>query len=240
MPVFALDNTIAFPPPHLAEPDGLLAVGGDLSPQRLLFAYQLGIFPWYDNENPIMWWSPDPRFVMYPHQLKVSKSMKQVFKKRLFRISVDTAFRAVITSCQQSPRKAQSGTWITNEMVEAYCSLHEAGFAHSVEAWDKMGNLVGGLYGVSLGTCFFGESMFSRQSNASKAAYIALVRQLQHWNFAIIDCQMHTPHLESLGASFIKRDDFLAMLEQSLHQNLRRHKWNFDIPIVNEQGYVIP
>ncbi|WP_291632382.1 leucyl/phenylalanyl-tRNA--protein transferase, partial [Clostridium sp.] len=190
---------------------GLLAIEGDLSPERLFLAYSNGIFPWFSDGEPILWWSPDPRFVVYPSDVKISHSMKKVFKKNTYRISFDTCFRDVISNC--SNVRKETGTWITNEMIEAYCSLHEVGYAHSVETWYE-DRLVGGLYGVSIGKCFFGESMFSTMDNASKVAFITLSKVLEEKRFTIIDCQVHTTHLESLGAVYMSRDNFLEIVEK--------------------------
>jgi len=202
-----------FPDPHyaLVEPDGLLAVGGDLSPARLLNAYRQGIFPWYSDGQPILWWSPNPRAVLFPEHLKVSRSLRKTLRKRPFRVSLDTAFDAVIEACSE-PREDQEGTWITEEMKQAYIHLHRIGFAHSAECWEG-DTLVGGLYGVSLGKVFFGESMFTRRSDASKIAFAHLVEQLKAWNFGLIDCQVHTSHLASLGAEDIPRERFLELLD---------------------------
>ncbi|TAE57444.1 MAG: leucyl/phenylalanyl-tRNA--protein transferase [Bacteroidetes bacterium] len=215
MPLFSLSDELIFPDPAWAEPDGMLAVGGDLRPERLLLAYQNGIFPWYSRNEPILWWSPDPRFVLYPEQLYVSKSMKQVLKRETFRITFDQKFREVIGHCGKTRRPGQRGTWITHDMLEAYCTLHERGFAHSVEVWENE-KLVGGLYGVSLGKAFFGESMFAHVSNASKAGFITLVRNLQERGFQLIDCQVYTEHLESLGAVLVPRERFLEELSEVL------------------------
>jgi len=216
MPIYRLPKDLVFPHPSLSEEDGLLAIGGDLSAKRLLLAYTNGIFPWFSEDEPILWWSPDPRFVLYPKDIKISKSMKKILKKNTYKITFDTCFRDVISNCSNT-RKA-SGTWITNEMIEAYCRLHELGFAHSAEAWyeDK---LVGGLYGISIGKCFFGESMFSTMDNASKAAFITLSKVLEEEKFLMIDCQVHTNHLESLGAIHISREKFLELVERgtSIH-----------------------
>ena len=212
MPVFSISrNELIFPPVTLAEPDGLLAAGGDLSMERLLLAYRSGIFPWY-SRKPILWWCPDPRFVLFPRDLKVSHSMKQLLKKDTFRISVNEDFKGVITNCGKIDRAGQDGTWITRDMMDAYTKLHEAGYALSVECWQD-NELVGGLYGVKIGGCFFGESMFSKISNASKAAFITFVQQYQQ-ELAIIDCQVHTPHLASLGARFISRESFLDVVQR--------------------------
>jgi len=210
MPLFALDKQITFPPVHLSEPDGLLAVGGDLSPERLLMAYRSGIFPWYEGEH-ILWWCPDPRFVMYPDELKVSKSMKGLLKRQAFEFTINQAFTQVINSCKTIPRKDQNGTWITDEVKKAYTRLHQLGYAHSAEVWQN-GLLVGGLYGVRLGRIFFGESMFSTASNASKYAFISYVQQLRTEGVQLIDCQVYTEHLESLGAKMIPRQIFMQEL----------------------------
>ena len=210
MPLFVLDHTLTFPPPDLSEPDGLLAMGGDLSTDRLLAAYRLGIFPWYEGNTPL-WWCPDPRFVLFPSALKVSKSAKTLFRKEFFSFSVDQAFSSVIRACKQTPRRDQDGTWITDEVERAYTGLHRLGYAHSAEAWQD-GVLVGGLYGIRLGKVFFGESMFSHVSNASKYAFISYVQQLAGEGVTLIDCQVYTPYLESLGADMIPRADFLTQL----------------------------
>ncbi len=222
---YFLNEKLYFPPVDKADEHGILAIGGDLSPERLLFAYQSGIFPWFNEEDPIIWWSPDPRFVMYPADLKISKSMNQVLKKQVFAITFDTDFRGVMTACQTVRRQGQSGTWITEDMVAAYCELHQLGFAHSVEAWQG-GELVGGLYGVSLGKAFFGESMFAKVSNASKAAYITLVQKLSKLSFQIIDCQVYTEHLGSLGAVNISRSEFIAQVSQALQAETLQGNWN--------------
>ncbi|MGK0469120.1 leucyl/phenylalanyl-tRNA--protein transferase [Clostridium sp.] len=213
MPIYGLSNDLVFPDPSLSEQDGLLAINGDLTPQRLLLAYSTGIFPWFSDEEPILWWSPDPRFIVYPKDVKISHSMKKTLKKKRFRVSFDTCFRDVISNC--SNIRKDTGTWITDEMIEAYCKLHKLGFAHSVETFyeDK---LVGGLYGVSIGKCFFGESMFSTMDNASKVAFITLSKVLEEKDFNLIDCQVHTNHLESLGGVFISRKDFLSLLKKGI------------------------
>lgn len=209
--MFLLSEKIYFPPVESADENGLLAMGGDLSSERLLLAYRSGIFPWFNEEDPICWWSPDPRFVLFPNEIKISKSMQQVFKKKQFQFKINTAFEQVINNCQRVYREGQDGTWITEEMKAAYISLHQQGFAHSAEAWLN-GELVGGLYGIRLGNVFFGESMFSHFSNASKFAFISYVQQLQKENVQLIDCQLHTQHLESLGAVMISRKDFISLL----------------------------
>lgn len=212
MPLFALDNEIIFPPVHLAEPDGLLAVGGDLSTERLLLAYRQGIFPWYEGEH-ILWWCPNPRFILTPSTLKVSKSMKQLLKREVFTFTINKAFADVINNCKSIDRPGQNGTWITNQMKDAYVRLHKLGFAHSAEVWEN-NELVGGLYGIRLGKVFFGESMFSKVSNASKYAFISYVQQLQQEGVQLIDCQVYTEHLESLGAHMIAREDFVQLLQK--------------------------
>lgn len=223
MPVYRLPDEILFPPVDRAVKSGLLAVGGDLSPERLLAAYREGIFPWYAEGEPILWWSPDPRFVLLPDELRVSRSMRQFLKKGLARITFDQDFRGVIAACQK-PRPGQDGTWITGEMQGAYCTLHELGYAHSVEVWQD-GALAGGLYGVSLGRAFFGESMFSTLPNASKAALITLVGHLREWGFDLIDCQVETAHLGSLGARSIPRREFRERLSASLCHETLRGNW---------------
>jgi leucyl/phenylalanyl-tRNA---protein transferase len=212
MPVFQLSDDLIFPPVDLAEPDGLLAYGGDLTPERLLLAYSEGIFPWYD-EPPILWWSPDPRFVLFPEELKISASMKQVLKKGTFTITVNKDFQGVIAGCRHVSRPGQDGTWITPDVEAAYISLHKAGYAHSVECWQQ-DELVGGFYGIQLGTSFFGESMFSLVSNASKAAFITFVQYVAAQGITMIDCQVYTAHLESLGARMIPREQFLDIIKK--------------------------
>lgn len=210
MPLYALNNELIFPPVGFAEPDGLLAIGGDLSIERLLLAYRSGIFPWYEGRH-ILWWSPDPRFVLFPDELKESKSMRHLIRKETFTFTINKAFREVIAHCKAISRRGQEGTWITDEVQEAYGKLHEAGYAHSAEAWLD-GELVGGLYGIRLGKAFFGESMFSKVSNASKYAFIRYVQQLRSEGVELIDCQVYTEHLESLGARMIGRKEFIALI----------------------------
>lgn len=223
------EDELNFPHPKHANGDGILAIGGDLSVDRLLLAYSWGIFPWYNEGEPIIWWHPDPRFVLFPHQLKVSKSMRPYFNQRKFEVSFDTAFEAVIAACQQTYRQGQGGqTWITAEMKNAYINLHQRGFAHSVEVWQS-GELVGGLYGIALGKVFFGESMFTKVSNASKVGFISIVKKLEEEGFRLIDCQQETKHLKSLGANAISRDQFLKHLidnqkEQTIVGSWK--KWN--------------
>lgn len=222
MPIFQLpENEIAFPSPEFAEPNGLLAVGGDLSPERLLRAYQIGIFPWFADEEPILWWSPDPRFVLFPDELVVSKSMRPYFNQQKFRVTMDRDFDAVIAGCQSSRPGQRFSTWITDDMRKAYLDLHHLGFAHSVEIWQGDA-LAGGLYGIALGRCFFGESMFARLSNASKFGFISLVKKLQSLGFWLIDCQQETEHLGSLGAKAIPRREFLNILKRNESEATRR------------------
>lgn len=223
MPVFLLNEDLYFPDPNEAVGDGLLAVGGDLSPDRLLLAYEQGIFPWYNPKDPILWWSPDPRCVLFPEKLHISKSMRNILNRDLFQVKADTAFEQVLRKCKNAPRN-EEGTWISEDIVQAYCKLHELGMAHSVETW-KDGELVGGLYGVSIGRMFFGESMFTEANNASKVAFIRLVRTLQRLDFEMIDCQIYNNHLGSLGAENISRKAFLKHLKEQLRFNTRKGNW---------------
>lgn len=227
MPVFWLsDDEISFPHPELANEDGILAVGGDLSEERLLLAYSIGLFPWFNPDDPILWWSPDPRFVLFPDELKVSKSMRPYFNQKKFNVTIDQDFRSVITSCQQQRRNGQGGgTWITDDMVEAYCQLNEKGYAHSVEVWQE-DELVGGLYGVSLGKIFFGESMFAKVSNASKFGFISLVKKLKELDFELIDCQQKTRHLQSLGGRSISRKEFLDFMKKNNKNETKVGDWS--------------
>jgi leucyl/phenylalanyl-tRNA--protein transferase len=227
MPVFRLDDRLVFPPVHLAE-DGLLALGGDLRPERLLLGYTQGIFPWYAENLPILWHSPDPRMIMTTSDLIVQRSLRKAIRKRPYELTMDTAFVEVLEGCASAPRPGQNGTWLIPEMVEAYTKLHEMGFAHSIEAWQG-DTLVGGLYGVSLGAAFFGESMFARAPDASKIAYVACVRQLEAWNIRLIDCQVHTDHLERFGAYEVPRERYLELLEVALDEPTRRGTWSFEI-----------
>jgi leucyl/phenylalanyl-tRNA--protein transferase len=227
VPVFRLPPELQFPDPDLAEPEGLLAVGGDLSPRRLLLAYSLGIFPWYSEGEPILWWSPDPRLVLEPSQLHVSRSLRRTLKRGRFELRLDTAFDEVVSCCAGKPRPGQDGTWITSDMARAYGKLHELGHAHSAEAFQD-GRLVGGLYGVSLGGVFFGESMFTDEPDASKAAFVALVEQLERWRFGLIDCQMHTEHLVRFGAVEIPRSEFQERLDTLLTRTARQGRWRLE------------
>ena len=214
----------------LTEPDGLLAVGGDLSVERLIAAYQQGIFPWYSEGQPILWWSPDPRMVLEPKDIKVSRSLSKTIRKQEFKITFDKSFREVITSCSESRLEKgtiQDETWILDEMIEAYVQLHEQGYAHSVECWQNE-KLVGGLYGIAIGKVFFGESMFSRVSDASKIAFVSLAKQLEKWSFNLIDCQVYTSHLESLGASMISRQRFITLLKENTIYSFENKKWQVE------------
>lgn len=222
MPVFRLSDDLIFPPPYLADEDGLLAVGGDLSCERLILAYSMGIFPWYIESSPIFWWSPDPRLVLFPEELHVSRSLKQIIKKQIFTITTDKAFEEVIRNCATIKRRGSKGTWLTEEMIDAYIDLHRLNYAHSYESWYN-GELVGGLYGVAIGGVFFGESMFTKMSNASKVAFVKTVESLNSWGFVIIDCQVQTKHLMSFGARLIPRKQFLKILDEAIKK--RVEKW---------------
>ncbi len=208
-------NKIWFPKQDLAMDDGLLAIGGDLSLERLVLAYENGIFPWYSEGEPPLWWCPDPRFVLYPEELKVSKSMKQILRSDKFEFRHNTAFEHVIRNCKNAPRPGQDGTWISDDVVNAYMNMHKHGYAHSAEAWED-GKLVGGLYGILMDRIFFGESMFSHSSNSSKFAFINWVQYLKSLNVQLIDCQVYTEHLESLGAKMIPRTHFLEILKKNI------------------------
>ena len=210
--MYFLSKVLYFPPAETASPEGIVAVGGDLSPERLVLAYQLGIFPWFEEEEPILWWSPPERMVLFFDDLTISKSMRNIINRKQFKVTFNTAFRDVIVNCKKITRKDQAGTWITDNMVEAYCKLHELGIAKSVEVWENE-ELVGGLYGVDLGHVFCGESMFSKVSNASKLAFIALAKQLEMADYRLLDCQVYNDHLASLGCVEIDREDFLKVLK---------------------------
>ena len=225
MPVFQLSDTLLFPPPALAREDGLLAVGGDLSVPRLLLAYQHGIFPWYSPGEPILWWSPDPRLVLFPAEFHLAKRLARTIRQQIFSITFDTAFAQVIRACGQTRRKEGQGTWLDEEMIRAYCELHDQGHAHSVECWQN-GELVGGLYGVALGAVFFGESMFSLVPDSSKVALAGLVERLQGWDFALIDCQVGTGHLQRLGAREISGAEFSTRLAEAVAKPSRLGSWS--------------
>lgn len=228
MTVYQLGKELVFPSVKDAEPDGLLAFGGDLSQDRVLLAYKRGLFPWFSEGDPILWWSPDPRLVLYPEQFKISNSLGRIIRSNKFHIQYDTHFEEVVDKCKIVARKGQEGTWITKIMKEAYSSLHHAGYAHSVEAFLE-GKLVGGLYGVSIGSCFFGESMYSEVPNASKVALSYLVSLLKSWNHKMIDCQVTTGHLLSLGAIEIPRNEFIKQLNLCLKDKTRIGNWKESI-----------
>ena len=225
--IFRLDRRMIFPPPELAEKSGLLAVGGDLRPERLVLAYATGIFPWYDEASPILWHSPDPRMVLLAPEIQVGRSLAKAIRRGTYEVRLDTAFRAVIEGCARVPRHDQDGTWITGEMADAYTELHRRGVAHSAEAWQG-DELAGGLYGVSLGGAFFGESMFARAPDASKVAFVTLVRQLVRWGIDLVDCQVHTDHLARFGASEWPRARFLGTLADALKKPTRLGPWRLD------------
>jgi leucyl/phenylalanyl-tRNA--protein transferase len=227
MTIYRLFEEPIFPDPEEAEPDGLLAVGGDLSPQRLLAAYASGIFPWYGEDSPILWWSTNPRLTLRPERLHLSRSLRRVLNRGTFTFTMDTAFGTVIRACGAAPRPDQQGTWIVPEMVDAYTALHDLGYAHSVEAW-RDGELAGGLYGVSLGSAFFGESMFHAVPDASKAAFAVLVRQLARWGFTLVDCQQTTAHMLRFGAEELQRFRFLTMLREAMSRPTRHGRWRLD------------
>ncbi|HLF53360.1 leucyl/phenylalanyl-tRNA--protein transferase [Flavobacterium sp.] len=209
--MYYLSKDLFFPPVEEADRDGILAVGGDLSPERLLLAYKSGIFPWFNEDEPILWWSPNPRMVLFLDELVVSKSMRNILNRNLFKVTFNQNFKAVISNCRSVNRNGQIGTWISDEMIDAYCKLNELGIAKSVEVWQN-DELVGGLYGIDLGHIFCGESMFSKVSNASKVAFISLVNQLKKDNYKLLDCQVYNEHLESLGCREIEREDFIRIL----------------------------
>ena len=227
MPVYRLPKQHAFPPPEEAEESGLLAVGGDLDPARVLLAYYSGIFPWYSEGEPVLWWSPDPRMVLRPSELRIPRSLKKKIRRGDYSVTMNQAFKEVIRKCRSINRPSQSGTWITEDMIHCYEQLHQMGFAHSVETWED-GVLVGGLYGVSIGTFFAGESMFALRPDASKFALVALCRQLGRWQFPFIDCQMHTEHLARFGATEISRSGFLEALKASVQRHSTSKKWVLD------------
>lgn len=213
--MFLLSNELYFPPVNEADAEGILAIGGDLSTQRLLLAYRNGIFPWYSDDEPIIWWCPNPRFVLFPNEIKISKSMRAVLKKQTYSFTINNCFNNVIKNCKTINREGQSGTWISEEVIDAYTNLHKLGYTLSAETWEN-NKLVGGLYGIKIGNIFFGESMFSLSPNASKYAFIQLVQHLKNEGVKLIDCQVYTNHLESLGAKMIDRNDFMRLLEQHL------------------------
>ena len=227
MPIYRLPREFFFPSPGDAEPSGLLAIGGGLEPQRLVLAYSQGIFPWYSEGQPILWFSPDPRFVLFPKEFKMSRSLKKRIKKRDFTVTLDQDFSSVIEHCSKVPRPGQSGTWITDDMINGYKKLHQLGIAHSVEVYLN-NELVGGLYGICLGNMYFGESMFALVSDASKVGFSYLVKQLDLWGIEMIDSQVHTEHLERFGARHIKRSQYLHTLHELVNKSRVRKKWSFD------------
>jgi leucyl/phenylalanyl-tRNA--protein transferase len=227
--IFRLDHRLIFPPPELAEENGVLAVGGDLREERLILAYSSGIFPWPHEGLPLLWHSPDPRTVLVPKDLHVGRSLEKSIRRGHYEVRLDTAFRQVMRGCSQKERPNQDGTWITDEMVEGYVALYRRGLAHSIEAWQGE-ELVGGLYGISLGGAFFGESMFAEAPDASKVAFATLVRQLDRWGFDFVDCQVHTEHLERFGAVPWSRTRFLAALKKALKKPTRVGPWKLDPP----------
>jgi leucyl/phenylalanyl-tRNA--protein transferase len=224
MPFYRLGRKLVFPPPEEAEPSGLLAVGGDLEPERLLLAYASGIFPWYSEGDPILWFSPDPRMILIPASLRISRSLAKALRRTRLEIRLDSDFEGVIRGCANASRPTGEGTWITDDMIQAYGRLHELGYAHSMEVWEG-DHLAGGVYGVSLGGSFFAESMFTLRPDASKVALVALARQLGAWGFDLIDCQIYTDHLARFGAVEWERHRFLDLLERSLKRKTRRGKW---------------
>ena len=225
MGLFRLPREPVFPDPERSEPDGLLAVGGDLSVERLVAAYAAGIFPWYSEDMPILWWSPDPRLVLFPEELHVSRRLRRTMRSGRYAVRADTAFERVIRRCSEKPRPGQDGTWITPDMIEAYVRLHRRGLAHSVEAWEG-GDLVGGLYGVSLGAAFFGESMFADLPDASKVAFATLVEWLAGRRFDLVDCQVQTAHLRRFGARDVPRREFLGRLSRALERPSTPGRWD--------------
>ncbi len=224
LPYFDEKTRIIFPPVESSTPEGIVMAGGNLSPGMLLSAYRQGIFPWYSEGDPVLWWSPDPRCVLFPAEVHISGSMRKLIRKNRFRITLDTCFREVITACRETPRVGQDGTWITVDMLEAYVGLHEHGYAHSVEVWSGA-ELAGGLYGVSLGCCFFAESMFTWTVNASKYALISLARIMEKMSFGLIDCQVFSPHLETMGVRMIPRGEFLPRLKECLKNETKKGSW---------------
>ena len=224
-PVYLLDEDLSFPPPASATPEGIVAVGGDTSPERLVNAYASGIFPWPVEGYPLLWFSPDPRFVLRPSEIHLGRSLRKSLRRERYRVGADEAFTEVIDACAQAPRPGQNGTWITPELRDGYVRLHQLGLAHSIEAWDG-DRLVGGLYGVSLGAAFFGESMFAVAPDASKVAFARLCEVLDRWEFHFVDCQVHTPHLERFGATDWPREAFLDALALALEEPTRRGSWS--------------
>lgn len=232
MPIFRLSEHIDFPPARLSRSDGLLGIGGDLCPERLILAYQKGIFPWFSEGEPILWWSPDPRLVLFPKDIRISRSLRKTIHKDRFQITVDRDFESTIRLCARPRKKESEGTWLVGEMIEAYCRLHHMGIAHSVEAWAG-GRLVGGLYGIHLGKAFFGESMFSLETDASKVALVALAHHLKTYEFQFIDCQVSSRHLIKMGAVEMARDSFLHLLHDAIQEKVGPKIWD-------TQGFLAP
>jgi len=228
MPLFRLSKRLDFPPAWLARSDGLLCIGGDLTPERLLLAYENGIFPWFSKDEPILWWSPDPRLILFPKNIRISKSLNKKIKKNIYSVTMDKAFEKTIRSCAKPRKNGHEGTWLVDEMVDSYIKLHTLGYAHSIETWRK-NKLVGGLYGVCLGKSFFGESMFSFESDASKIALVALSNHLEKQDFDLIDCQVTTDHLLSMGAIEIARNSFLDLILESVKKKEGVNIWNSNI-----------
>lgn len=222
---FLNSNELSFPDPREGDDEGLIAIGGDLSPERLLFAYSIGLFPWFNDDEPILWWSPNPRFVLFPNDLKIAKSMRPYFNQQKFSVTFDTCFTEVISECSRINRRGQVGTWISIDIINAYTYLHQLGYAHSIEVWNKDKKLVGGLYGISLGKVFYGESMFALEPNASKFGFITLVQQLKKLGFQLIDCQQQTQHLGSLGAKAIEREEFMNLLQNLVREQTIVGNW---------------
>ncbi|WP_299976466.1 leucyl/phenylalanyl-tRNA--protein transferase [Desulfobacula sp.] len=230
MPLFRLSERIDFPPAWLSRSDGLLCVGGDLSPKRLLLAYENGIFPWFSKDEPILWWSPDPRLVLFPKDINISKSLNKKIRQNRFKVTIDNAFEQAIVSCARPRKNEDKGTWLVDEMIDSYIELHKLGHAHSIETW-RDDRLVGGLYGVCLGGSFFGESMFSFESDASKIALVAIANHLKKCGFDLIDCQVTTNHLLNMGATEISRNSFLDIINQSVKREDIKNIWNPNISL---------
>ena len=228
MPFFLQEDLDYFPHPYFSDPDGLLCLGPDLSTDKLLLAYQFGIFPWYHEDEPVLWWFTHPRFVLYPDKLKISKSLRSQINKNLFRVSFDTAFEEVIRNCKNIKRTGQEDTWITEDLIQCFIDLHERGIAHSVEVWEN-DELVGGLYGISLGKVFYGESMFSKSTNASKVGFVQLVKYLEERDYTLIDCQQETQHLASFGAELIPAEKFFNTLRSNIFADHSAKKWIFGL-----------
>ncbi len=230
MPLFRLSKRLDFPPAWLARSDGLLCIGGDLSPGRLLLAYKNGIFPWFSMDEPFLWWSPDPRLVLFPREINISKSLNKKIKKNLLNVTMDNAFEQTIQCCAKPRKEGYEGTWLVDEMIDAYIQLHDMGYAHSIETW-RENKLVGGLYGVCLGGSFFGESMFSFENDASKIALVALASYLKNQRFDLIDCQVTTTHLLNMGACEISRNSFLDIINKSVKRKDLKNIWNPNISL---------